>query len=102
VGRRLGAAPGVAGLRGPGHDEQRVRATLGRLEYGVTREEAIGHAATIVPATSLPVSADLENGFGDAPEDCAETVRQALGAGLAGCSIEDSTGREDQPVYDKQ
>jgi 2-methylisocitrate lyase-like PEP mutase family enzyme len=74
-------------------------ATLGRLDYSVTREEAIAHAAQIVSAVGVPVSADLENGFGDAPEDAAETVRQAVGAGLAGCSIEDSTGREDDPLY---
>src|SRR4051794_30077688 len=75
-------------------------ATLGRLDYGVTREEAIAHSAQIVEATALPVSADLENGFGDDPADVAETVRGALGAGLAGCSIEDSTGRDDDPIYD--
>jgi 2-methylisocitrate lyase-like PEP mutase family enzyme len=75
-------------------------ATLGRLDYMVSREEAIAHGAEIAAATSLPVSADLENGFGDAPEDAAETVRQAIGAGLAGCSIEDSTGREDDPIHE--
>jgi 2-methylisocitrate lyase-like PEP mutase family enzyme len=74
-------------------------ATLGRLDYGVTRDEAIAHAAVLVEATALPVSADLENGFGDDPEDAAETVRQAISAGLAGCSIEDSTGRDDDPLY---
>jgi 2-methylisocitrate lyase-like PEP mutase family enzyme len=75
-------------------------ATLGRLDYGVTREEAIGHAAAIAAAVDVPVSADLENGFGDAPEDAAETVRLAAQAGLAGGSIEDTTGRDDEPVYD--
>jgi 2-methylisocitrate lyase-like PEP mutase family enzyme len=74
-------------------------ATLGRVDYSVTREEAIAHSAALVAATSLPVSADLENGFGDEPEEVAETVRQAIGAGLAGCSIEDSTGRDDGPIY---
>lgn len=66
--------------------------TLGRLDGDVTREEAIGHAAEIVDATELPVSADLENGFGDAPEDAATTIRAALDAGLAGASIEDWSG----------
>jgi len=75
-------------------------ATLGRRDYGVTREEAIGHAAQIVAAVDVPVSADLENGFGDDPAEVAETIRQAVGAGLAGCSIEDATGRADDPIYD--
>jgi 2-methylisocitrate lyase-like PEP mutase family enzyme len=75
-------------------------ATLGRLDYSVSRDEAIAHAAEIVAATSLPVSADLENGFADEPEAVAETVRLAAGTGLAGCSIEDATGRDDEPIYD--
>jgi len=50
----------------------------------------------------LPVSADLENGFGDAPETAAETVRLAAAAGVVGCSIEDSTGRVDHPIYEKE
>ena len=75
-------------------------ATLGRLDYGVTRDEAIGHAATIAAAVDVPVSADLENGFGAAPEEAAETVRLASQAGLAGGSIEDTTGRDEEPVYD--
>ena len=70
-------------------------ATLGRLDGSVTRDEATEHAGSIAAATGLPVSADLENGFGDDPSAVAETVRQALGAGLAGCSIEDYTGHED-------
>ena len=64
-------------------------ATLGRLDGAVTRDEAIAHAATIVAATALPVSADLENGFADDSAGVAETVRMAVAAGLAGCSIED-------------
>jgi 2-methylisocitrate lyase-like PEP mutase family enzyme len=75
-------------------------ATLGRADYGVTREEAIAHSATIVDATDLPVSADLENAFADEPEGVAETIRQAIGAGLAGCSVEDYTGNDDDPIYD--
>ena len=74
-------------------------ATLGRLDGSVTRDEAIAHAASIVAATALPVSADLENGFADDPDGVAETIRMALGAGLAGCSIEDHTGREADPIY---
>jgi 2-methylisocitrate lyase-like PEP mutase family enzyme len=74
-------------------------ATLGRLDGSVTREEALAHAATIVAATPLPVSADLENGFADEPEGVEQTVRLAIDAGLAGCSVEDFTGREDDPIY---
>jgi 2-methylisocitrate lyase-like PEP mutase family enzyme len=75
-------------------------ATVGRLDGAVTREEAIAHAAAIVAATELPVSADLENGFADDPAGVADTVRRALDAGLAGCSVEDFSGREDSPIYE--
>lgn len=66
--------------------------SLGRPDGAITREEALGHARVIVESTDLPVSADLENGFGDSPEDAATTIRGALAAGLAGCSIEDWSG----------
>jgi 2-methylisocitrate lyase-like PEP mutase family enzyme len=75
-------------------------ATLGLRDGSVTRDQAIGHAAGIVTATPLPVSADLENGFADEPEGVAQTVAAAIDAGLAGCSIEDYTGRADDPIYD--
>ena len=75
-------------------------ATLGRLDGGVTRDEAIGHAAVIAAATDLPVSADLENAFAHDAEGVAETMRLAIGAGLAGCSVEDFTGRDDDPIYE--
>jgi len=74
-------------------------ATTGGNDGSVTREQAIAHAATIVAATELPVSADLENCFADDPDGVAETVRMALGAGLAGCSVEDYTTRPDEPIY---
>lgn len=74
-------------------------ATLGRVDNSVTRAEALAHAAAIVAATPLPVSADLENGFAEAAEGVAETVQDAVDAGLAGCSIEDSTGHEDEPLF---
>jgi 2-methylisocitrate lyase-like PEP mutase family enzyme len=77
-------------------------ATLGRQDGSVTRDEAIGHAAAIAAATPLPVSADLENGFADEPDAVAETVAAAIKGGLAGCSIEDFTGREDDPIYDRE
>lgn len=75
-------------------------ATLGRPDGGVSREEAIEHAAAIAASVEVPVTADLENGFGDSPEEVAETVRQARSAGLAGCSVEDFTRDADRPVYD--
>jgi 2-methylisocitrate lyase-like PEP mutase family enzyme len=75
-------------------------ATLGRLDGSVTRDEAMAHAASLAAATELPISADLENGFGDDPGDVAETLRLAIAAGLAGCSVEDFSGREDAPIYD--
>jgi len=67
-------------------------ATLGRLDGRVSREEALAHAAAIVAATDLPVSADLEDGFGDDPAAVWATVDGARVAGLAGCSIEDYRG----------
>jgi 2-methylisocitrate lyase-like PEP mutase family enzyme len=75
-------------------------ATLGRLDGSVTRDEALGHAASIVGATDLPVSADLENCFADDPASVARTADLAAEAGLAGFSIEDFTGDEDAPIYD--
>jgi 2-methylisocitrate lyase-like PEP mutase family enzyme len=73
---------------------------LGRRDGRVRREEALAHARGIVEATELPVSADLEKGFGDAPEAAAETIRLAAGVGLVGGSIEDATGDKDTPLYD--
>ena len=75
-------------------------ATLGRLDGSVSREEALAHAAAVVAATELPVSADLENGFADDPAGVARTMVLAVEAGLAGCSLEDFTGNEDEPIYD--
>src|SRR5713226_5844336 len=73
---------------------------LGRRDGGLTRDEALAHARLIVDATDFPVSADLEKGFGDAPEVVAKTVRLAAEVGLVGCTIEDSTGNKDAPLYD--
>src|SRR5229473_3578206 len=73
---------------------------LGRRDGGLTRDEALVHARLIVDATDLPVSADLEKGFGDAPESVAETIRLAAEVGLVGCTIEDATGNQDSPLYD--
>lgn len=73
---------------------------LGRRDGQVTREEALAQARAIVGATELPVSADLEKGFGDAPETAAETIRMAAEVGLVGGSIEDATGDPEMPLYD--
>ena len=74
--------------------------TLGRRDGKVTRDEALAHARAIVNATDLPVSADLEKGFGDAPSAAAETIRLAAGVGLVGGSIEDASGDKERPIYD--
>src|SRR5437773_8986344 len=76
-------------------------ATLGRLDGSVTRDEAIDHARWIAAGTDLPVSADLENCFADDPAGVAETVRLAVDAGLAGCSVEDYANRDRDPIYDR-
>jgi 2-methylisocitrate lyase-like PEP mutase family enzyme len=72
----------------------------GRPDYGVTRESVLAHIAALAAATDLPLSADLENGFGNAPERAAETIRLAAAAGAVGGSIEDATGCEDEPIYE--
>jgi 2-methylisocitrate lyase-like PEP mutase family enzyme len=75
-------------------------ATLGRLDGSVTRDEALGHAEHLAHAVDVPVAADTENGFADDPAAVADTVALACATGLAGCSIEDFTGRPDDPIYD--
>lgn len=74
--------------------------TKGRSDYGVSREDVLRHAREVCAAVSIPVSADLENGFGPKPEDCAVTIREAAATGLSGGSIEDSTGDARQPVHE--
>ena len=75
-------------------------AAIGHKDGGLTREQALAHARDIVNAVDLPVSADLERGFGDSPEAVAETVGLAAETGLVGCTIEDETGHPDHPIYD--
>jgi 2-methylisocitrate lyase-like PEP mutase family enzyme len=74
--------------------------TLGRLDGNVSIEESMAQSKIICSATSLPVSADLEKGFGDAPADAAKAIRLAASIGLVGGSIEDATGRKDSPIFD--
>jgi 2-methylisocitrate lyase-like PEP mutase family enzyme len=97
----IGSARALAtvGYRALATTSSGFAASLGRLDGTVTREQALRHAADIVAATGLPVSADLENGFADEPAGVAQLVRDAIATGLAGCSIEDSTGRPDDPIY---
>ncbi len=76
--------------------------SLGRpdAEGALSLEETLVNAQAIVDATPLPVAADLENGFGDLPEDCAQTILRAAATGLVGGSIEDASGRSEAPIYD--
>lgn len=74
--------------------------SVGQLDNTLDRTQTLANASAIASATHLPVSADLGNGFGDAPEIVAETIRLAAAAGVVGGSIEDATGRADQPIYE--
>lgn len=75
-------------------------ATLGLPDGSVPREQALAHAATIVGAVDVPVSADLESGFGDTPDEVHATITEAAAVGLAGASVEDSTGDPADPIRD--
>lgn len=74
--------------------------TLGRGDHGVTREEALAHSRAVAEAVEVPVTADLEDGFGKSPREVAETVQLAGQTGIAGCSIEDGSGDPSSPIYD--
>jgi len=76
--------------------------SVGRRDGTIGRDEMLAHVSTIASTTDLPVSADLENGYGDAPDIVAETIRLAAATGLAGGSIEDATGLPDHPIYEKE
>lgn len=76
--------------------------SVGRRDGLVSRDEMMEHARVIVSATDLPVSADLENGFGDDPGTVAETFRRAAATGLVGASIEDYSGRPEDPIYEQE
>jgi len=98
----IGSALVLAGLGFPAMATSSAASACaaGKKDGGLTREEALAHSRSIVNATDLPVSADLEKGFGDGPEAVAETVRLAADAGLVGCTIEDATGKPERPLYD--
>ena len=74
--------------------------SIGQQDNTVDREDMIKHVRDIVEATDLPVSADMENGFGDSPETVAETIRLSSEAGLVGASIEDASNQKDAPIYE--
>lgn len=74
--------------------------SVGKTDGSVGRDEMIPHVGEIARATDLPVSADLENCYADEPEAAAETIKLAAAAGVVGGSIEDSTGRPEQPIYE--
>ena len=74
--------------------------SMGQQDNTIERQQMMTHASAIASATELPVSADLENGFGDTPAVVAETIRLAAATGLVGCSIEDATQQPDHPIYD--
>jgi 2-methylisocitrate lyase-like PEP mutase family enzyme len=75
-------------------------ATLARIDGSVGKDEALAHAASLVAAVDVPVSADLENGFADRADEVFTVVTDAIAVGLSGCSIEDFTGSPDAPFYD--
>ena len=75
--------------------------SIGKADNAVGRDAMLAHAASVAAGTDLPVSIDLENGFGDAPEFVAETIRLAAATGAAGGSIEDATERPDDPIYER-
>jgi 2-methylisocitrate lyase-like PEP mutase family enzyme len=76
-------------------------ATMGRADGEVTSDEALAHAHAIAAATDRPVNADLENGFADDPAAIGQLIQRAITAGVAGASIEDYTGNDDEPIYDR-
>jgi len=74
--------------------------SMGRPDYGIARDEVLTHLSTLTHAVDLPINADFENGFSDEPDGVAENVALAADTGVAGLSVEDSTGNPDQPLYD--
>jgi len=90
------------GYRALGTSSAALARSLGRRDgcRAVGRDEAIAHAVDILNATQVPISGDFENGYGDEPDEVAETVRSSIAAGLAGCCIEDATGLDEPRIYD--
>jgi 2-methylisocitrate lyase-like PEP mutase family enzyme len=76
--------------------------SVGKRDNSIEREEMMAHIASIAATTELPVSADLENGFGDSPKTVADTIRLAAAAGVVGGSIEDATQQSSHPIYEHE
>ena len=93
------AAMAALGFEALATSSSAAAASLGKLDGGISREEALAHARLITSVSALPVAADLENGFADAPEAVAETIRLAGAAGLVGGSIEDASNDPRSPIY---
>jgi len=74
--------------------------SMGRPDYGIARDEVLTHLSTLTHAVALPINADFENGFSHEPDGVAENVALAAETGIAGLSVEDSTGNPDQPLYE--
>lgn len=91
-----------AGFQALGSSSAAIAFALGRPDgaHQVSRPEALENAALLGKLTGLPINADLEDGFGPAPEDCAATVEAAIGAGMAGLGIEDTTADPERPIHD--
>lgn len=89
-----------SGFRALATSSAAAAASVGRKDGELSRDEAIAHAKMIADSTDLPVSGDLENGFGNTPQDVATTVKRAAEAGLAGCTIEDTTRDPAHPLFD--
>lgn len=89
------------GYQALGTSSAALARSLGREDgtNAVSRAEAIDHAVEVHSVTTVPISGDFENGYGDDPSECAATVAAAIGAGLAGCCLEDATGLRDKPIY---
>jgi 2-methylisocitrate lyase-like PEP mutase family enzyme len=90
---------GGLGYRALATSSGAIAGIFGRRDGGLSRDEALAAAGRVAAATDLPVSADLENGFGDAPDAVAHTIALAGAAGLVGASIEDASGDATQPIY---
>lgn len=99
MGRGLGATTRGLGFKALATSSAASAHTYGRVDGKLTREQALDHARMIVDAVDVPVSADLEKGFGDTPEDVADTVQLAAECGLVGCTIEDTTGDPNAPLF---
>lgn len=91
-----------AGFAAMGTSSAALARSFGREDgcRAVTRDEAVNHAVAMHAATTVPISGDFENGYGDDPAEVAATVRASIHAGLAGCCIEDATGLSEPAIYD--